>query len=257
MTIEVVRPLTFWRTLVSRSRHLLQTDILYTIRLSVQKSKFKGFGAFLTYLGALKLDESIHKIGKRMLGKRTHFVPQTALALQGVDVDGWEKTVRVTGENLHRNNNNVYWPKNMLPMFAVAEGTGRRTTVYLSGEAALEDDQDFKDTKFMEERLADMKQKGLQPIGHLGLYCIDDYKPAPGQYFDLMGSQIDIGVRAVNASFRCFFSDHRFHISPAVAACRDTARGLMQTESPSVSLKLSPFFSSNNRCSTHSRPTRR
>eukprot|EP00977_Amphora_coffeiformis_P006346 scaffold1353_cov161-Amphora_coffeaeformis.AAC.18 len=169
-------------------------SILYRIRLHVEDTKF-GYGAFLTYLGALRLERSEQARGDRMMAKREIHFPATTRLLDVIDVDGWEKTLRITGENLHGNNNNCYWPRHMVPVKAVSKTQDHIHTFFVkpTGRSCYVDDEDEEDANYVEAKLSEMKRKGLEPIGHLGIYCIEDYSPDQNVSFELPGNVIDIG----------------------------------------------------------------
>lgn len=154
-----------------------------------------GYGAFLVYLGALKLNGTEKARRDRMMSKREYYFPQTTRLLDVRDVDGWEKTLRLAGENLHGNHNNCYWPKHMIPRKAVWKTTERIHTCLLSltGRSCYMDDDDERDAEYVEAKLQTMKSRGLEPIGHLGIYSIEDYSPAPGISFKLDKNVIDLG----------------------------------------------------------------
>lgn len=159
----------------------------------MQNSRFEGggYGAFLTYLGALKLKQEERDRRERMLQHRDPYFPETTRLLDVADVDGIEKTLRVTGENLHGNNNNCYWPRLRIPKKAKIDS--RKVTVSLTGASVYANDQDERDAEWVEEKLQMMKRTGLQPIGHLGIHCLQDYVPADHVPFDLRGAQVHLG----------------------------------------------------------------
>ena len=57
----------------------------------------------------------------------------------------------------------------------------------------MADEQDEKDVAFVEEKLRSMKEKGLEPVGYLGIYSIEDYTYAPDIPLDMKNTRIDIG----------------------------------------------------------------
>ena len=180
-------------TVVSHNYFSL-SDILYRIRLHVEDTKF-GYGAFLTYIGALRLKRSEQVRGDRMIAKREPYFPETTQLLDVIDVDGWEKTLRITGENLHGNNNNCYWPRHMIPIKAVKKTPSHIHTFFLkpTGHSCYVSDEDEEDAKYVEAKLREMKSKGLKPVGHLGIYSVEDYFPDQNVAFQLHGNVIDIG----------------------------------------------------------------
>ena len=76
-------------------------DILYSIRLHVDKSKFNGLGGFMTYLGAYKLNTDVQEIGARMLSNREPYFAKTTKPLDVTDIDGYDKTLVLNGESDH------------------------------------------------------------------------------------------------------------------------------------------------------------
>ena len=169
----------------------LPPDVLYKIRIHVQESRFQ-YGAFLTYVGAYRLKQVEEERGSRMIDKRKAYFPQTTQLLDVTDTDGWEKTLRITGENLHGNNNNCYWPVHAIPTKGKTD-QNCDVSIYPTGDSVYYDDQDERDAKDVEEKLRLMKEKGLEPIGHLGIYSIEDYDPAPDVPFGLQGYMVDLG----------------------------------------------------------------
>lgn len=159
----------------------------------MKQSEFEGggFGAFLTYQGALKLKKEENERRQRMLHHRVPHFPKTTRLLDVADIDGIEKTLRITGENLHGNNNNCYWPRLMKPM--KAKFGGFELTVSLTGRSIYADDQDEEDALYVEQKLSKMKSRSLKPIGFLGIHTIEDYVPANHLPFDMKGCLIHIG----------------------------------------------------------------
>lgn len=168
---------------------------MYNLRIHVEESGFEGggYGGFLTYLGALKLRDDVAKRGAQILQSRHVYFPKTTCLLDVVDpTDGYEKTLRIVGENLHGNHNNCYWPKMQIPREALSPKTGRTLTVSLTGASSYVDDQDATDAEYIERRLDFMKTWGMKPIGYLGIYTIHDYVPADVP-LDLHGRMIHLG----------------------------------------------------------------
>ena len=144
-------------------------------------------------MGAYRLKTHERERSARMLQKRTPYFPKTTKLLSVTDSDGWEKSLRVTGDNLHGNNNNCYWPTYKIPLRAVSRTTGRKFTVTLTGKSAYVDDEDERDSEYANAKICEMKRKGLKPIGHLGMHSFDDYEPASNVPFDVTGTMIEIG----------------------------------------------------------------
>lgn len=150
----------------------------------------------MTYLGAYRLKTDEAERGQKMLQHREAYFPVTTKTREVVDVDGWEKNFRITGENLHGNNNNCYWPKLRMPLQAhvsTSEGDKQEFTISLTGKSTHIDDEDERNAEYVKAKLVDMKCKGFQPIGDLGIYCMEDYELAPELPLAIQGYMIDIG----------------------------------------------------------------
>jgi hypothetical protein len=193
-------------------------SILYKIRIDVRSSEFEGagYGAFFTYLGALKLKEDAQKErGARMIAARQVYVPETAKRRNVTDVDGYERSLRVTGENLHGNGNAVYWPVCKIPLSAMLKG--RRVSVSLEGSSLeYNDEVDERDTILAQEKLRRMRTKGRLPIGFLGIHSIEDYVDDRTIPLDMTGNSVRLGMYGPFRKLGTTFSAARALLSPHV-----------------------------------------
>lgn len=136
-----------------------------------------GMGAFLTYMGARKLntDSEIYKVCDAMLSDCHYREEMTMAHLVAVMPDGRTKGVALTGDNLHGNYNCVYWPRCLPnPIKALIPGTDPLSTqtnaktinVKIVGESI--------------EAFQELKDRPTDGIGHLGMYQPGDYEHVSG-----------------------------------------------------------------------------
>ena len=93
---------------------LLSTETLYDFTVDIKKSSIPnaGHGAFLTYLGARVLNESAQQRSTRLMQEHTtEGEVGTHLPLSAKTLGGRTMNVTLTGDNLHYNDNNIYWSK--------------------------------------------------------------------------------------------------------------------------------------------------
>jgi hypothetical protein len=171
-------------------------SILYKIRIDVRRSEFEGagYGAFFTYLGALKLkDDAQKQRGARMIAASRPYTPDTAKLLSVTDVDGQVRSLRVTGEHLHGNGNALYWPQCKIPLMAKLKE--RKIPISLEGNGLeYQDEIDEGDRSIAKAKLDEMQTRGLLPVGYLGIHSIEDYVDDPTIPLDMTGNSLQIGI---------------------------------------------------------------
>lgn len=99
-------------------------ETLYDFRVDIKTSSIcnAGHGAYLTYLGARVLKKSAFDLSTRLMKEHIalHDVG-TLKPLMAQTIGGRRMSVRITGKNLHHNDNNIYWSKKRLDKFAEFE----------------------------------------------------------------------------------------------------------------------------------------
>lgn len=143
-------------------------DTIYDLSIQVRQSEIpgSGMGAFLTFRGARVLKEHLREEADKKLAARVFHEPITMKPLEAISPDGFGITVKLTGNNLHGNQNNPYWRPEDLQ--AEKDGTGNR----------LQSDDSSPD----EER-----------VGHLGLHTEDDYVSDPTIALRCVDFSIELG----------------------------------------------------------------
>ena len=143
---------------------LLSTETLYDFRVDIKKSSIPnaGHGAFLTYLGARVLNESAQQRSTRLMQEHTtEGEVGTHLPLSAKTLGGRTMNVTLTGDNLHYNDNNIYWSK-------------KRARKYASKESFDENEVDcdvYDEVKKLRNTVPDG-----QGIGFLGINKESDYR---------------------------------------------------------------------------------
>ena len=145
---------------------LLSTETLYDFRVDIKKSSIPnaGHGAFLTYLGARVLKKKAQERSSRLMNQ--HFIVDEAdvvthLPLSAKTLGGRTMNVKLTGDNLHYNDNNIYWSK-------------KRARKYASKESFDENEVDcdvYDEVKKLRNTVPDG-----QGIGFLGINNESDYR---------------------------------------------------------------------------------
>ena len=73
-----------------------------------------GYGAFLTFLGARRLNTESTRRSELLLDSHVYYDPLTKTPLDAIMPDGTELSVTLSGENIHGNGNSSYWlPHNL------------------------------------------------------------------------------------------------------------------------------------------------
>lgn len=160
---------------------------LYDFQVYAAKSQIPGagFGAFLAFKGARELCPESRERGERLLLERSVvYEPITMEPLQAVMEDGGSGvTVKLKGDNLHGNNNCVYWPpkarevlrakipRERISRGSIFENLKEKVKVRVVGES-IHGSEEF-------EAYSVSGNGPLQPIGHLGIHVAADYKSAP------------------------------------------------------------------------------
>jgi len=95
-------------------------ETLYDFRVDIGTSLIpnSGYGAFLTFLGARVLQPHLQEQSDKILENRIAHVPPTMFPLSATTPDGSIVRVAMAGDNLHGNDNCLYWPESSIPLFA-------------------------------------------------------------------------------------------------------------------------------------------
>ncbi|KAL7568739.1 hypothetical protein ACA910_021732 [Epithemia clementina (nom. ined.)] len=163
---------------------------LYRFKIHVEESKIAGggLGAFITYLGSMHLDPKVKEQHDGALSERTYYEPDTMGKLEFVRGDGQQATLKLTGDDLHGNDNNPYWPSTLIPweikMVVPGQKQPKTVSVRITGEL-IHQDPDFEELK----RRADKHGNGF---GYLGLLLDSDFAPG-SKAFKVRDRSIRIG----------------------------------------------------------------
>jgi hypothetical protein len=128
---------------------------------------FDLLGAFLKYLGARKLTADRRNMGIDALDDYEHFLMKTNGTLQARTPGGYGYSLTLTGENLHGNNNRLYWPKTMKKAYKAGEDFDRDE---LECQLSVSDG-----------------------IGFLGMHLESHYKQSPKTEFSSPGNCMPLG----------------------------------------------------------------
>jgi len=145
-----------------------------------------GKGAFLTFLGARELKPHCKEKGARKMECRITKTSKDIITMRPLQVQtpgGYNATLTLTGENLHGNNNNPYWPATMEPLEAIMPGGRRRQRVLLHGQNLHYDSED------------EILSPGASPkrIGFLGIHVESDYTRKSSKTFSMRDVSINLG----------------------------------------------------------------
>jgi hypothetical protein len=102
--------------------HIAQSETLYDFRVDVKTSNIPnaGYGAFLTFLGARVLTKEALDRSNRLLDSHVHCdALETLQPLLAQTLGGRRMSVNLTGNNLHHNNNSIFWSKRRWQKFDV------------------------------------------------------------------------------------------------------------------------------------------
>ena len=99
--------------MISLDANTPNPETLYDFRVNIKQSSIpnSGHGAFLTYLGARVLKPEVMKRSARLMEQHTITFTDTHDHITAKTVDGRVMDVKLTGDNLHYNDNNIYWTK--------------------------------------------------------------------------------------------------------------------------------------------------
>ena len=135
-----------------------------------------GYGAFLTYLGARVLKKSALVRSTRLMQEHIARVDVGTLQpLVAQTIGGRRMSVRISGKNLHYNDNNIYWSKKLFSEFAEfrkknpIEGKSRSTNE--SFDESNVDCHIHHEVKMLRDKIPPG-----QGIGFLGIFSESDYK---------------------------------------------------------------------------------
>jgi hypothetical protein len=100
--------------------NLCASETLYDFQVDIKQSNIEnsGHGAFLTYLGARVLKAKAAARSSRLIKEHFIYVVGTHDPLIAETLGGRRMNVTLAGDNLHHNNNSVYWSKKRSEMFA-------------------------------------------------------------------------------------------------------------------------------------------
>ena len=152
---------------------LLSTETLYDFRVDIKQSSIPnaGHGAFLTYLGARVLKKKAQERSSRLMNQ--HFIVDEAdvvthLPLSAKTLGGRTMNVKLTGDNLHYNDNNIYWSKKRFRKYATE--SNRRHSMESFDENEVNCDV-YDEVKKLRNTVPDG-----QGIGFLGINKESDYR---------------------------------------------------------------------------------
>jgi hypothetical protein len=129
-----------------------------------------GYGAFLTYLGARVLTKEASDRSKRLLDKHVHCDNlDTLQPLQAQSLGGRRMSVKLTGNNLHYNDNSIFWSKKRWKKF---------DDFYLEANASLESFDESKVNCHIHQEVEMLRNRvpDGQRIGFLDIHGESDYK---------------------------------------------------------------------------------
>lgn len=167
-------------------------ETLYRFRIDIDRSTIPGagWGAFITYLGSSHLQPRLCRLNNRIMERRTLHTPKTSQSITFRRPDGQLASLKLTGTNLHGNDNNLYWPQTMLPLKSSRSVPGRRRPViehvYLTGQN-LHDDPELRALRSRES-----KHDKDHRIGHLNALLSTDYVHGNAE-FNVRDSSIYVG----------------------------------------------------------------
>ena len=141
-----------------------------------------GYGAFLTFLGARKLNRTFEITADERLERRNViYEADTSKPLETQSSEGFGVSVSLTGRNLHGNYNSIYWPQTVFSLPAVLD-TGNEVNVKLAGKNLHYDSEEE------EEPLPFSKRFGL-----MDLQVESNYFPDNTSSFSNRNGLIDLG----------------------------------------------------------------
>lgn len=151
-----------------------QSETLYDFRVDIKQSSIEnaGLGAFLTFLGARVLKPRAAARSVRLL--KRHCVDDeicTHCSLDAVTVGGKAMNVTLTGENLHYNDNSLYWTKKRADKFEEFHSKNSQKGLVESFDENQIDCNVHKEVKKLREKIPDGKG-----IGFLGIHNESDYR---------------------------------------------------------------------------------
>mmetsp|Transcript_11814 Transcript_11814/g.32744 ORF Transcript_11814/g.32744 Transcript_11814/m.32744 type:complete len:1756 (+) Transcript_11814:258-5525(+) len=170
------------KTLVVASNN---DENLYKFEIRVRHSTIPGasLGAFIQYLGSFHLKPEIKSMYRRIMENRTCHLPRTATSKEFTRSDGQLCALKLTGENLHGNDNKLYWPITQVPLLTSQDNT-KTWKIHVTGEQ-IHDNHEF-------DALRARVKKHCRPIGKLGILLESDYVPVDAP-FDAHNASIHIG----------------------------------------------------------------
>ena len=143
------------------------TETLYDFRIDIRQSTIPnaGNGAFLTYLGARVLKRKAAERSQRLLGEHDDVEVATRQHLVVTTLGGRNMSVQLTGNNLHYNNNNIYW-------------TNARKEKYLQADDSSTDFDENEVPCGVHEEVEKLRRKvpDGEAIGFLGIHNLSDYR---------------------------------------------------------------------------------
>jgi len=169
------------------------TETLYDFQVDIKQSTIEnaGHGAFLTYLGARVLKKSAAARSTRLL--RGHCIENdicTHNPLEAETLSGKKVKVTLAGNNLHYNDNNIYWSKKRADKFEefhINQNPSHSKSTHGSCRSAVEsftfDENEVKCKVHEEVKKLRQKIPDGNGIGFLGIHQESDYEPDDDELF--------------------------------------------------------------------------
>ena len=149
---------------------LLATECLYDFSTSIEKSGIEnsGYGAFLTYQGARVLKPRAAARSSRLIREHVIYSVGTHAPLVAETLGGRRMNVTLTGDNLHHNNNSIYWSKKCSERFFEFQNTREKPADLFDEDMAS--CNVHNEVKSLRKNVPDG-----HGIGFLGINTVSDY----------------------------------------------------------------------------------
>lgn len=130
-----------------------------------------GYGAFMTFLGARVLKRDCAQRSNELIMERLQITAPTKEPLKAMRPEGFGVSLKLTGANLHGNNNSDFWAHEALPMNARDPNTKKKIVVSLIGKH-LHYDSDEEEAPTIRQH---PKPWQVPRVGYLGIHVEADY----------------------------------------------------------------------------------
>lgn len=154
---------------------VLFLDTIYDLKIQVKQSEIPGagMGAFLTFEGARLLKEELRTVAAKTREERIFHETDTTKPLEAAYPGGYGVAVKLTGKNLHGNNNIHYWPEEALDAWKAKRA---------SDDLDSDDEEESPNTV------------GAKRIGHLGIHTENDYISDPSIELTSVNFSVELGL---------------------------------------------------------------